>query len=90
VGGVGGALAMRRTAGITAVETIAKTKTDWRGVPTRGESSWPIAPPIGLAIAMSMVAVVRPLRSNHFSEYMGPRTWKTGCAIAVNIFEMGE
>lgn len=41
-------------------------------------------------IAISMVAVVRPLRSNHFSEYMGPRTWKTGCATAVNIFGMGE
>lgn len=38
-------------------------------------------------IAMIMVAVVRPLRSNHFSEYMGPRTWKMGCAIAENIFE---
>lgn len=25
-------------------------------------------------IATSMVAVVRPLRSNHLSEYMGPRT----------------
>lgn len=37
-------------------------------------------------IAISMVAVVRPLRSNHFSEYMGPRTWKAGCAIAENIF----
>lgn len=37
-------------------------------------------------IAMSMVAVVRPLRSNHLSEYMGPRTWNTGCATAANIF----
>lgn len=39
-------------------------------------------------IAMIMVAVVRPLRSNHFSEYMGPRTWKMGCAIPENIFGM--
>jgi len=31
-------------------------------------------------IAMSIVAVVRPFKSNHFSEYIGPNTWNTGCA----------
>lgn len=36
-------------------------------------------------IAIIMVAVVRPWRSNHVSEYLGPRTWKMGCEIeAIN------
>lgn len=30
---------------------------------------------------MIIVAVVRPFKSNHFSEYIGPKTWKIGCAI---------
>lgn len=33
-------------------------------------------------MAISIVAVVRPLRSNHISEYLGPRTWNIGWDIA--------
>lgn len=50
--------------------------------PGMGDISWPMAPPTGLATAMIIVAVVRPLRSNHVSLYMGPRTWNMGWAIA--------
>ena len=48
-----------------------------------GLSSCPMAPPMGLETAMTIVAVVRPLRSNHVSEYFEPRTWKIGWAIEV-------
>ena len=34
-----------------------------------------------LQIAITIVAVVRPLRLNHVSEYLGPMTWYIGCAI---------
>lgn len=33
-------------------------------------------------IAIIIVTVVRPLRSNHVSEYLGPRTWNIGWDIA--------
>jgi hypothetical protein len=38
----------------------------------------------GEPIEIAIVAAVRPLRSNHVSEYFGARTRKTGCAIALN------
>lgn len=73
---------MRNIAGSAAVDIIPSVRIDRRGVLIRGERSWPSAEPIGLAIAMAIVAVVRPLRSNHLSENIGASTWNTGCEMA--------
>jgi hypothetical protein len=37
-------------------------------------------------MARIAVAVVRPLRSNQVSEYLGHRTWYIGCAMAAKTF----
>ena len=39
---------------------------------------------------MSIVAVVRPFRLNHLSEYIGPSTWNTGCAIPENSYNVQD
>jgi len=39
---------------------------------------------------MSIVAVVRPFRLNHLSEYIGPSTWNTGCAIPANSYSVQD
>ena len=39
---------------------------------------------------MSIVAVVRPFRLNHLSEYIGPSTWNTGCAIPENSYSVQD
>lgn len=39
---------------------------------------------------MSIVAVVRPRRSNHFSEYPGMSTWKIGCVMPAMICARGK
>jgi len=75
VGGTGGAFPIRKTNGVTAVDIIPRTSIDCRELPTNGLKSWPSAPPKGFEIAINMVAVVRPSRPNHVSEYFGPMTW---------------
>lgn len=74
VGGVGGAFPTSNANGVAAVDKIPRTKIDCLVSPTRGLISCPTAPPTGLAIARIIVAVVRPFKPNHVSEYFGPRT----------------
>ena len=85
-------------------------RTPCSGGPTRGEMSWPIATPIGLAVPrpvshifvttlqiegryvhidMSIVAVVRCRRLNHFSEKPGMSTWKIGWVTPDRIYQCG-
>jgi len=39
---------------------------------------------------MTIVAVVRPFRLNHLSEYIGPSTWNTGCAIPAKNYSSSD
>jgi hypothetical protein len=72
-GGVGGASRTRKVMGMTAVEMMANTRSDVRVFEEIGDKSCPNAPPMGFAIDMIIVAVVRPFESNHRSEYFGAK-----------------
>jgi hypothetical protein len=78
-GGVGGASRTSRAMGTTAVDMIPKRKIPLRVSVNSGDNSCPTPPPTGFAIEMIIVAVVRPLRSNHLSEYFGAKIWYTAC-----------
>jgi hypothetical protein len=87
-GGVGGASRTSKVIGTTAVDMMPKARIDVRVFEKLGDKSCPNPPPIGFAIDMIIVAVVRPFKSNHLSEYFGAKIWYTGAEKAARPWPM--